>query len=170
MMTQTAHHPISDWQDYRKALGCFATGIAVVTACGPEARHTGLTVNSFSSVSLDPPLVLWSLQNSSPSLHTFRSCAHFGVSILGEEQKEISSRFASKIENKFEDVEVLLGESGVPLIFGAIAHFECKNEIQYPGGDHVIFLGRIIRYQWSSGHPLLFYRGNYGKLAFAEHA
>jgi flavin reductase (DIM6/NTAB) family NADH-FMN oxidoreductase RutF len=166
---QKASHSNLDWQDYRKALGCFATGIAIVTASGPNEKHFGLTINSFSSVSLDPPLVLWSLQNNSPSLPIFKACHHFGISILREGQEEISSRFASKAENKFEGIEVLLSETGVPLISGALAHFECKNEIQHPGGDHLIFLGEVVHYQWSNGHPLLFYRGNYGKLAIAEH-
>ena len=155
-----------DCRAFRDALGCFATGIAVVTACAPDGSFVGLTVNSFNSVSLDPPLVLWSLDLGSPSLDAFRNATHYAVNILAAGQEEISQRFAMRAADKFGDLDVCTGFGGVPLLHGCCAWFECANEAQYPGGDHLIFLGRVERFSADAARaPLLYHGGRYGRLA-----
>src|ERR1700694_1175818 len=126
--TTTAHeHPAApfDARDLRNALGTFATGVAIITTRDEGGRLFGLTGNSFSSVSLDPPLVLWSLSQRAPSLPAFRAATHLGVNVLGTEQHELALRSSRPHPNKFESVPHSLGEYGVPLIDGAAAHFEC---------------------------------------------
>lgn len=155
-----------DCRAFRDALGCFATGIAVVTTCAPDGSFVGLTVNSFNSVSLDPPLVLWSLDLGSPSLNAFRSASHYAVNILSAEQEEVSQRFAMRVADKFGDLAVCTGFGGAPLLHGCCAWFECANDAQYPGGDHLIFLGRVERFSADAARaPLLYHRGRYGRLA-----
>jgi flavin reductase (DIM6/NTAB) family NADH-FMN oxidoreductase RutF len=142
-------------------LGTFATGVAIVTTRDPEGRLYGLTANSFSSVSLDPPLVLWGLSRNAPSLPAFRAATHFGVNVLGMEHRELSVRFARGQANKFDGVGYVLGEYGVPLIEGAAAHFECRIVDRYYGGDHEIFLGHVERYAYERKPTLLFCHGAY---------
>jgi flavin reductase (DIM6/NTAB) family NADH-FMN oxidoreductase RutF len=155
-----------DCRAFRDALGSFATGIAVVTACAPDGTFIGLTVNSFNSVSLNPPLVLWSLDLGSPSLEAFRAASHYAVNILSAGQEEISQRFATRSEDKFGDLQVCEGSGGVPLLHGCCAWFECANEMQYPGGDHLIFLGRVERFSGDPARPpLLYHGGSYRRLA-----
>jgi flavin reductase (DIM6/NTAB) family NADH-FMN oxidoreductase RutF len=150
-----------DRRDLRNALATFATGVSIVTARDGDGRLHGLTANSFSSVSLDPPLVLWSLACAAPSLPFFRAATHFGVSILGSEHVELSHRFAHMQPDKFAGVEYTAGEHGVPLIAGAVAHFECSVVDRYYGGDHEIFLGRVERYAYERRPTLLFCHGTY---------
>ncbi len=145
----------------RNALGTFATGVAFITTRDPEGRLFGLTGNSFNSVSLDPPLVLWSLSVAAPSLPAFRKATHFGVNVLATEQHELALRFARPHKNKFEGVPHSLGEYGVPLIDGAAAHFECRIVDRYYGGDHEIFLGQVERYSYERKPTLLFCHGTY---------
>lgn len=150
----------------RDVLGSFATGIAVVTACAADGSFVGLTINSFNSVSLDPPLVLWSLDLGSPSLDAFRSASHYAVNILAADQIDLSQRFATRLEDKFGDLPVCVGAGGAPLLHGCCAWFECANEMQYPGGDHLIFVGRIERYAGDPERPpLVYHGGRYRKLA-----
>ena len=150
-----------DRRDYRRALGQFATGVTVVTARCGDGRRIGVTVNSFSSVSLDPPLVLWSLARQSASLADFTKATHFAVNVLESRQHHLSRQFSTPVPDKFSGVECGEGPSGVPLLGGTIAHFVCRNVRQYDGGDHVIFVGEVEAYKYGEGEPLVFHSGNY---------
>lgn len=154
-----------DPQHLRAALGSFATGVTVITTRTASGELVGLTANSFASVSLDPPLVLWSIGLGTPSFEAFRDCSHYAINILALDQEEISNRFASPSENKFAGLEYTAGAGGAPLLAGCIASFECRNQTQYPGGDHLILVGRIERYQVAGGAPLLFFGGSYAALS-----
>ncbi|MCP5267814.1 MAG: flavin reductase family protein [Zoogloeaceae bacterium] len=155
-----------DCREFRVALGSFATGIAVVTACAPDGSFVGLTINSFNSVSLDPPLVLWSLDLGSPSLAAFRSASHYAINILAADQIELSQRFATRLEDKFGDLLLCDGAGGAPLLHGCCAWFECANEVRYPGGDHEIFIGRVERFSSDSARPpLIYHAGAYRGLS-----
>ena len=135
--------------------------MAIITTHDAAGRLYGLTGNSFSSVSLDPPLVLWSLARSAPSLPAFREATHFGVSVLGREHRDLAARFARPYPDKFAGVPYWLGEYGVPLLEGAAAHFECRIVDRYYGGDHEIYLGRVERYAYEHKPTLLFCHGAY---------
>ena len=150
-----------DQRDLRSALATFATGVTIVTTRGPDGELHGLTANSFSSVSLEPPLVLWSLSRFAPSLRAFGQATHFGVSILGAEHRDLSVRFARPHPDKFAGVDYVLGAFGVPLIAGAVAQFECRVTARYDGGDHEIFLGAVERYAYERKPTLLFCHGTY---------
>jgi len=155
-----------DCRALRDALGSFATGIAVVTACAPNGDFVGLTINSFNSVSLEPPLVLWSLDLGSPSLDVFRGASHYVVNILAADQEDLSQRFAARIPDKFGELPLCIGAGGAPLLHGCCAWFECANEIQYPGGDHVILVGRVVRFTHDPARPpLIYHGGRYRSLA-----
>ena len=157
--------PDFDCREFRDTLGSFATGVTVITALGLNGEPIGMTVSSFNSVSLDPPLILWSLSVESPSLDAFRSARHYSVNVLSADQQEISNRFAARSGDRFADVPVHAGLGGVPLIDGCCASFECINQTQYPGGDHLIFVGRVERYaQGEAREPLIFHGGRYREL------
>lgn len=145
----------------RNALGQYATGVAVVTTLDREGRPTGLTVNSFASVSLDPPLVLWSLALTSACVPAFDACGHFAISVLTVDQVALSNRFATNGIDKFEGVEWAPGLGGVPIIAGAGAVFECVAEARHAGGDHTIFIGRVERFSHGESQPLIFHAGRY---------
>lgn len=152
-------------RDFRDALGSFATGVTVITALAPDASPIGVTISSFNSVSLDPPLILWSLSCVSPSLTAFTQASHYAVNVLGADQQWISECFASRENDRFNGVEVSTGLGGVPLIEGCSAWFECTNEAQYPGGDHVILVGRVHRFaRGDAEEPLVFHGGRYREL------
>ena len=150
-----------DRRDFRRALGQFATGVTVVTARTPDGRKVGVTVNSFSSVSLDPPLVLWSLSRQAPSLADFTHAPYFAINVLAANQHHISRQFSTPLPDKFSGVEFHEGSAGVPLLSGVNAHFFCRNVRQYDGGDHVIFLGEVEDYKYTDGEPLVFHSGRY---------
>ncbi len=150
-----------DRRDYRRALGQFATGVTVVTTRCPDGRKLGVTVNSFTSVSLDPPLILWSLARSSVNLGEFLRASHFAVNVLESRQHHLSRQFSTPLPDKFSGVECDEGPGGVPLLCGAIAQLVCRNVRQYDGGDHVIFLGEVEQYKYSDGEPLVFHSGRY---------
>ncbi len=155
-----------DCRNFREALGSFTTGIAVVTACAPDGSFVGLTINSFNSVSLEPPLVLWSLDLGSPSLEAFRTASHYAVNILAADQMALSQRFATRLDDKFGDLQLCDGAGGAPLLHGCVAWFECANEVQYPGGDHLIFVGRVERYAGDPERaPLVYHGGRYRTLS-----
>ena len=155
-----------DHRALRNALGSFATGVAIVTTCTPAGEWVGLTVNSFSSVSLDPPLVLWSLDLKSPSLEAFEQATHYAVNILSDRHEEWSNRFASRVPDKFSGIDCAIGAGGVPLIPDCLAWFECRTENRVVAGDHVILIGRVQRFAHDpSPLPLLFQAGNYRRLA-----
>ena len=150
-----------DPRDLRNALGTFATGVALVTIAAPDGAPIGLTCNSFSSVSLSPPLVLWSLSLRSPNLPNFLQAPHFAVNVLAEDQLALARRFAQSVPRKFDGVSYRPGTGGVPLVNGAAAQLECRNETRYYSGDHVIFIGHVLRYAWRDCTPLVFCRGRY---------
>jgi len=153
--------PSEDTRAFRRALGQFATGVTVMTT-EVEGKKAGVTANSFSSLSLDPPLILWSIARTSRSFPIFASATHFAVSILGANQVDVSQAFASSSENKFENVPWREGLSGVPVVEGAIATLECSTETTYDGGDHIIMVGRVERYTYTEGDVLLYVQGRYG--------
>jgi flavin reductase (DIM6/NTAB) family NADH-FMN oxidoreductase RutF len=151
--------------DFRRVLGHFATGVTVVTTCDGDARPTGLTASAFSSVSLDPPLVLVCVDHKSQSYPALRECGRFAVNVLTLDQEAVSRRFASTRLDKFDGVPFTLGDLGLPLIDGALAQLECVTVSQHVEGDHTIFVGRVERARVASGAPLLYYRGRYDRLA-----
>jgi len=146
-------------------MGHFATGITVVTTLGPDGKPYGLTVNSFTSVSLDPLLVLVCLDNRLSSLHAFKDSKRFGVSILSEAQEDLSMLFAKKDSERPLSI-YFQGKSGVPLLKNCLATLECETVAMYPGGDHTIFLGQVQAldvFDAATG-PLLYFRGKYQRL------
>jgi flavin reductase (DIM6/NTAB) family NADH-FMN oxidoreductase RutF/DNA-binding IclR family transcriptional regulator len=150
-----------DQRALRDVLGTFVTGVTVVTTADSAGLMHGVTANSFSSVSLDPPMVLWSQALKALSCPAFRDTDRFAVNILVEDQTAISKQFGSARPNKFDGVSFRKGLGGVPLIDGCSAYLECRKVATYPGGDHVIFLGEIERFEHSSLRPLAFGRGRY---------
>ena len=156
-----------DSKDLRQAFGAFATGVTVVTAAFGGKRY-GVTANSFSSVSLDPPMVLWSLARTSSSFVAFENAPAFAVHILAADQQSLSDRFASKGIDKFEGIEANDGLGGAPLLAGCAARFECRTAFRYEGGDHVIFVGEVVALDHASSEPLLFHGGRYAKRARDE--
>ena len=157
-------------RDFRAALGCFATGVTVITARGAGGHRVGLTVNSFSSVSLDPPLVLWNLSIHAPSLPVFREAGHFAVNVLSAGQRDIAEHFSRRADDKFTGATIAMrdGLGGAPVLDGVAAVFECRNAERYYGGDHIIFLGEVEGYEFSENAPLIFCRGEYGAFHFAQ--
>ncbi len=145
----------------RNALGQYATGVAIVTTLDGAGRPTGLTVNSFASVSLDPPLVLWSLAANSSCQAAFEACSHFAVNVLTADQVALANRFATNGIDKFAGVAWMPGLGGAPLLAGAGAVFECRSEARHAGGDHTIFIGRVERFAHDEAHPLIFHAGRY---------
>lgn len=150
-----------DPRDFRNALGTFATGVTIVTTRGRRGEPVGLTVNSFTAVSLDPPLVLWSQSLYAQTLPAFQEASHFVVNVLAADQVELSKRFARQHDDRFLDVEHIVPEHGAPVIIGCAAHFECRNEDRYYGGDHIIFIGRVERYVYTRKPTLMFCHGRY---------
>ena len=144
----------------------FATGVTIVTARTPAGVLVGLTANSFNSVSLNPPLVLWSLSQSATSMTALSTGSHYAINILSAGQKELAERFASRREDRWLDVAFTEGASGAPLLAGAAATFECFNRSRYEEGDHVIFVGEVERCSHQAGAaPLLFHGGRF----YTEH-
>ena len=165
-----ADGPASDYRrldplDFRAALGAFATGVTVIAAALPDGRRAGLTVNSFASVSLAPPLVLWSLSLHSQSLTIFQEASHFAVNVLGRHQADLALKFARGGVDRFAGVAHSAGLGGAPLIADCVARFECRNAMRHYGGDHVIFLGAVEAYAHDARPPLLFSRGKFGGFA-----
>lgn len=158
-----------DVRDLRAALGGFATGVAIVTTCAENGDWVGLTINSFGSVSLEPPLVLWSLDLKSPSLPWFEKATHYAVNVLAAEQEELSNRFASRVADKFAGLDCIEGLAGVPLLPGCLSWFECALDATYPAGDHLILLGHIDRYAHDKtrrpSDALVFQGGGYRRIA-----
>ncbi len=148
--------------DFRDALGMFATGVTIVTARSADGALIGLTANSFNSVSLSPPLVLWSLARKAGSLPAFERGSHYAINILSAEQHVLAERFASKTADRFKDLAFREGAGGAPVLEGAAAVFECFNRSRYEEGDHVIFVGEVERCAWRAGaQPLIFHGGRY---------
>lgn len=156
----------TDTRALRNALGRFATGIAIVTAIDPDGKPIGLTVNSFSAVSLDPALVLWCLDNGSSSLDAFRRASHHAINILSASQKDLSNRFATWPVDRFAGLDWQPGVGGAPVFPDCCATFEVANETAHAGGDHTIFIGRVEKFTETPAlAPLLFHAGKYALLA-----
>jgi flavin reductase (DIM6/NTAB) family NADH-FMN oxidoreductase RutF len=154
-----------DTRAFRYALGCFPTGVVVVTASAGKTIM-GITVNSFASVSLDPPLVLWCMERKSSRYRTFTTAKNFTISILGSKHQTVSVRLAKPGEHKLDGLELVPTENGPPGLADALAILECTRETVHDGGDHTIILGRVQRFTWhKTGVPLVFFRGRYGALA-----
>lgn len=146
-------------RNFRNALGQFATGVTIMTGLSPSGERFGITVTSFNSLSLEPPLILWSLGRDGGSFACFQEGSAFAVNVLADDQEEIAHRFALVGVPKFEGIETYAGLDGVQLIAGAVAYFECTVGSRYPGGDHDIVVGRVRRIFNVGGAPLLFHRG-----------
>lgn len=155
-----------DSHTFRQALGHFPTGVAIVTTRSPEGRPVGLTINSFASLSLDPPLVLWSLVKHSPSLAFFQDCKHFAIHVISQHQVEAALGFAnSRTEDKFSLVSHSSSDEGIPVIDDCIATFICENHNQHDGGDHTLFIGKVIRHDTEPTlAPAVFHRGGFTHL------
>ncbi len=162
--TIRSHSADIDHTLLREAFGCFATGVAIITTLGAHGSPVGLTVNSFSSVSLDPPLILWSLSVHAPSLDAFRQHEGFAVNIMSEEAKDVVQQFARPSNDKFANVSWQRGNHGVPVLEEIVAVFECRTESRILKGDHEIYVGIVERFSRNKQHPLLFHHGRYKKL------
>ena len=151
---------------FRTALGMFATGVTIVTARAPDGQLVGLTANSFNSVSLSPPLVLWSLSQAASSMDAFRDGSHYAINILAADQQDLALRFATRGVDRFADLEFVRGTCGAPLLAGSVATFECFNRSRYVEGDHVIFVGEVEHCTHRAGaSPLLYHGGKF----YTEH-
>ena len=150
-----------DARALRQVLGAFVTGVTVITTVDAQGKPHGLTANSFTSVSLDPPLILWSQSLTAPSHPVFRAAERFVVNILADDQVEVSNRFARGGADKFAGAEWKPGLGGVPLLAGCAAYLECRRMETFPGGDHVVFLGQVDRIERSGRQPLVFGGGRY---------
>jgi flavin reductase (DIM6/NTAB) family NADH-FMN oxidoreductase RutF len=151
--------------DFRRVLGHFASGVTIVSTCDADGRPTGLTASAFSSVSLDPPLILVCVDHKSQSYPAMRERGRFAVNILAADQEAVSRRFASSRLDKFDGVPHRISDLGVPLVEGAIAQLECVTVSMHVEGDHTIFVGRVERAGAAGGDPLLYSRGRYERLA-----
>jgi flavin reductase (DIM6/NTAB) family NADH-FMN oxidoreductase RutF len=181
-MTDAPKHPINpdpanelasdsspiDPRDFRNALGAYATGVTIITAAAPDGKPYGLTCNSFASVSLNPPLVLWSLVIFSQSMSVFQNASHFAVNVLGASQQALANKFAKSSDDKFAGVEWRPGLGNAPILADSVANFQCRAANRYYGGDHVIFLGAVEAYSYNRQEPLLFARGSYGRFLPAD--
>lgn len=155
-----AQPPSFSAQEFRAALGMFATGVTIVTARAGDGRLIGLTASSFNSVSLTPPLVLWSLSRAAASMAAFSAGSHYAINVLAADQKALAERFATKGADRWSGVSFDVGAGGAPLLHGAAATFECFNRSRYEEGDHVIFVGEVERCVHRVGaSPLLFHSG-----------
>lgn len=166
----TKQSPASNFDrlDLRKALGNFGTGVTIVTSKATDQRLVGVTANSFSSVSLEPAIVLWSLQKTSPSLSAFDDCGRFVINVLSLSQIEHSRRFASPIPDKFNGVNYRLGIQGLPVLEGCAATFECRTIQRLDVGDHILYLGQVEAYQHQPETTLLYVQGQYARSVSPE--
>ncbi len=147
---------------YKRALGCYATGITVISALGTDGAPIGITANSFNSVSIDPPLILFSLGRRSYSLEGFLASETFAVNVLRENQQALAERFARASADKWAEVSYDIWDTGCPILHDALAKFECRLRHTYEGGDHIILVGEVIRFEYDpKGQPLVYCRGAY---------
>jgi flavin reductase (DIM6/NTAB) family NADH-FMN oxidoreductase RutF len=158
---QSATDPALDTRAFRAALGGFATGVTIVTCRDAQGGPVGLTINSFNALSLDPPLVLWSLRLASPSLVAFDAAPRFAVHVLSEGQVELSRRFASAVAGKFDDGGWAGAADEPPHLAGCVASFDCETISRQDAGDHRLYIGRVRRWHAQPLPPLVFQRGHY---------
>ncbi|MDX1404819.1 MAG: flavin reductase family protein [Woeseiaceae bacterium] len=149
---------------FRRCLAKFATGVTVVTCADESGRPYGITANSFSSVSLEPPLILWNVAKVSNSLKAFLDAKHFAINILTNEQQHLSAHFAKSDHTLFDSVETIRSPENIPLIPGTLACFICKTYRIHDCGDHYIVIGEVVRFESREADPLLFYNGKYAAL------
>jgi len=154
-----------DGRSLRDTVGRFATGVTIITGRSADGQDVGLTANSFTSVSLDPPLLLFCLAETAQSHDAFGEGSHFAVNILSADQQELSNRFAKSGGDKFGGLTTERWDSGVAILPGSLANLECVTHSQVVAGDHVIVIGRVLRLRSGEGAPLLFHRGGYAQLA-----
>ncbi len=157
--------------DFRKALGLFPTGVAIVSGRGDDGQLLGMTVSSFNSVSLDPPLVLFSVARSAASYSAWVAMPKYGISVLARSQDDLSTRFSKSQSEKWSLVHPAYGEHDVPLIPGALVGFECEKYAVHDGGDHTIFVGRVLSLHavaTPAAEPLVFYSGRYAGIRRSE--
>jgi flavin reductase (DIM6/NTAB) family NADH-FMN oxidoreductase RutF/pimeloyl-ACP methyl ester carboxylesterase len=158
----------SDARTFRDALGCFATGVTIITAMAPDGKPVGLTANSFTSVSLDPPLLLVCVANNAGSAPVLKNAERFAVNVLQIGQQPTSNRFAGKGEDRFANTPWEVGEFGTPVLTGSLSSFECARDAVHDGGDHFILVGRVLKAMFEPRRdPLLYFRGKYRRLHFA---
>src|SRR3979490_2001465 len=181
-MTDAPKHPINpdpanelasdssviDPRDFRNALGSYATGVTIITAAAADGKPHGCTLTLCASLSLNPPLVLWSLGIFSQGMGIFQNVSHFAVNVLGASQQALATKFARSSDDKFVGVEWTPGLGNAPLLADSIANFQCRAANRYYGGDHVIFLGAVEAYAYNRQEPLLFARGAYGRFLGAD--
>ena len=160
-----ATEAVFDEREFRTALSQFATGVTIITTRDEDGSFVGLTASSFNSVSLSPPLVLWSLSQNARSMPLFTANSHYVINVLAADQVALAERFASRIEDRFNGIEFDLSETGLPILHGATAWFECHNRSRYPEGDHVIFVGEVERCAVDAKAPLVYYAGRFVKTA-----
>jgi len=153
-----------DKMEFRKTLGQFATGVTVITTLDSQKEPIGITVSSFNSLSMDPPMILWSLDKNAYSLPAFQQAKFFNVHVLRSDQDHVSNRFASKSSDKFDTVQYAKGSGGTPILDEYAALFECETAHQYEGGDHIIFVGLVRSFTCCEEQPLLFHGGVYAGL------
>lgn len=158
-----------DARRYRRALGAFTTGVTIVTTRAADGTAVGLTANSFNSLSLDPPMVLWALDRRSLSLAAFEAAEHFAVHVLAADQQALSDLFATRGADKFGALECETGLGAVPLLRDCSARFQCRTAFRYDGGDHVIFVGQVLAFDETELPPLAFHRGTYGTVTRSAH-
>lgn len=152
-------------RELRHVFGDFPTGVTIITTLDAGKNPIGLTISSFTSVSLDPPLILWCMTRDSNMLGEFEACTHFAVNILAADQADLSRRFAMPSDERFDGIAFEQGEGGVPLLSGCTARLQCRNTAQHDGGDHVIFVGEITSFDQTEKSALAFSRGKYATIS-----
>lgn len=155
---------MDDQRQFRQCLGRFATGVTVVTCTDADGAYCGITANSFSSVSLEPPLILWNIAKVSQSLEAYLAAEHFGINVLTSAQEPVSRHFAQSQHNLFANTKHDVTERGVPRLADTLAWFECRTHQIYDCGDHFIIIGEVIDYDALDGQPLLFFGGKYAAI------
>ncbi|MFN7918598.1 MAG: flavin reductase family protein [Bryobacteraceae bacterium] len=162
-MSRTPSHGVGG-AEFRRLCSRFATGVAIATTLDERGQPHGMTVNSFASVSLDPPMVLICVDLQSNLMPMFLHCRYYGVNVLNEDQQELSHRFAQSGHDRFGGIEWQAGKSGVPLLPGALAHFECRLDRSLDAGDHAVLIGEVVGGRAFSGSPLLYFESKYRRL------
>lgn len=155
---------LNEPDEIRRAFGCYPTGVAVVTTRTPAGEPIGITISSFNSVSLDPPLILWNIALDSCNYAAFAKAEHFTVHVLADHQGELSACFAARSGDKFEGLECVAGVAGDPILPEFAGCFQCRTEHTYPGGDHMIIVGRVLDFEDRMLEPLIFHRSSYRRV------
>jgi len=150
-----------DTQSFRSTLGTFVTGVTIVTTRGPDGAPVGVIANSFNSVSLEPPMVLWSLSKSARCRAVFGTARAWAVHVLSAGQQTLSARFATRTADKFAGLQLDEGMEGIPLLRGCLARLQCRTAFEYEGGDHIILVGEVVAFDRTDKMPLLFHDGGY---------